>query len=145
MRTTVTLERGVERLLRTAMKEQGLSFQDALNAAVRLGLSQAGRRRHRFVQRTFSLGSEQSFRWDKARRLPKRLRTRRRSTSSHEYGTELHSTGFSVMQDGSDDPTGGGGHPAFATRRRRMRTWWLRIMAPHRTSCAPSENRSAKL
>lgn len=60
------MEPDVEALLRTAMKERGISFKDALNAAVRLGFSQAGQRRRRFVQRSFSLGSEQYFRWDKA-------------------------------------------------------------------------------
>ena len=42
MRTTVTLDPDVERVLRTAMRERG------------------------FVQKTYSLGSEQHFRWDKA-------------------------------------------------------------------------------
>ena len=66
MRTTVTLDPDVEVLIRTAMKERGLSFKEALNAAVRTGLTQARRRGGRFVQRTFSLGAEQNFRWDKA-------------------------------------------------------------------------------
>ena len=37
MRTTVTLEKEVELLLRKAMREQGLSFKDALNMAIREG------------------------------------------------------------------------------------------------------------
>lgn len=67
MRTTVTLDHDVEHLVRTAMRERGISFKEALNEAVRAGLLQArsGRKR-RFVQKTFSLGSEQHFRWDKA-------------------------------------------------------------------------------
>ncbi len=65
MRTTVTLEPEVEALLRTAMKERGLSFKEALNSAVKAGLTQA-RPKGRFTQRTFSLGREQWFRWDKA-------------------------------------------------------------------------------
>jgi hypothetical protein len=67
MRTTVTLDLDVERLLRAAMRERGISFKEALNGAVRVGLLQArsGRKR-RFVQKTFSLGSEQHFRWEKA-------------------------------------------------------------------------------
>ena len=66
MRTTVTLEPDVQALLRTAMKERGISFREALNAAVRAGLTQAKTRRGRFVQKSFSLGQEQNFRWDKA-------------------------------------------------------------------------------
>jgi hypothetical protein len=41
MRTTVTLDLDVETPTRTAMKERGLSFKDALNSAVRAGLTQA--------------------------------------------------------------------------------------------------------
>ncbi|SPE30176.1 conserved hypothetical protein [Candidatus Sulfopaludibacter sp. SbA6] len=48
------------------MKERGLSFKEALNSALRAGLTQAKLRRRRFVQKTFALGSEQNFRWDKA-------------------------------------------------------------------------------
>jgi hypothetical protein len=67
MRTTVTLDPDVERLLRTAVRERGISFKEALNDAVRAGLVRAksGRKR-RFAQKTFSLGSEQYFRWEKA-------------------------------------------------------------------------------
>lgn len=66
MRTTITLEPDVQALIRTAMKERGISFKEALNAAVRAGLTQAKQKRRDFVQRTFSLGHEQNFRWDKA-------------------------------------------------------------------------------
>lgn len=48
------------------MKERGISFKDALNTAVRAGLAQGNQKRRKFVQKTFSLGSEQNFRWDKA-------------------------------------------------------------------------------
>jgi hypothetical protein len=48
------------------MKERGISFKEALNSAVRAGLMQSQPRRRSFVQKSFSLGSEQSFRWDKA-------------------------------------------------------------------------------
>ena len=65
MRTTITLEPDVQALLRTTMKERDLSFKDALNSAVRAGLTQT-RSRTKFVQKTFSLGSDQNFRWDKA-------------------------------------------------------------------------------
>jgi hypothetical protein len=48
------------------MKERGISFKDALNSAIRAGLAPAKQRRLSFSQKTFSLGSEQNFRWDKA-------------------------------------------------------------------------------
>jgi hypothetical protein len=66
MRTTVTLDSDVEALIRTAMKERGLSFKDVLNSALRSGLTSRRPKRTRFVQTTFSLGAEQNFRWDKA-------------------------------------------------------------------------------
>jgi hypothetical protein len=67
MRTTVTLDPDVERLIRGSMKERGISFKDALNEAIRRGLVRGNQRRtRRFVQKTFSLGQEQNFRWDKA-------------------------------------------------------------------------------
>ncbi len=57
MRTTVTLDPDVEALVKQAMREQGLSFKQALNQAVRAGLG-----RHQggpvspFRQRRFNLG-----------------------------------------------------------------------------------------
>jgi hypothetical protein len=67
MRTTVTLEPDVERALKAAVRERGVSFKQALNEAVRSGLARSGRRpKRRFVQKTYSLGAEQNFRWDKA-------------------------------------------------------------------------------
>lgn len=66
MRTTVTLEPDVEALIRGAMKERGISFKEALNSAVRAGLTQGKAQRVRYVQKTYSLGAEQNFRWDKA-------------------------------------------------------------------------------
>lgn len=66
MRTTVTLESDVQALIRTAMKERGISFKEALNSAVRAGLTQGKQKRSSFVQKTYSLGGEQNFRWDKA-------------------------------------------------------------------------------
>jgi len=66
MRTTVTLDGDVESLIRTVMKERGLSFKDAVNSALRRGLTSGERKRQRFVQRTIPLGTEQNFRWDKA-------------------------------------------------------------------------------
>jgi hypothetical protein len=66
MRTTVTLDSDVESLIRTAMKQRGQSFKDALNSAIRAGLTQNRSGKRRFVQHTFALGAEQNFRWDKA-------------------------------------------------------------------------------
>ena len=49
------------------MRQRGVSFKQAINDAVRTGLAPpAARRRRRFVQKTYSLGAEQHFRWDKA-------------------------------------------------------------------------------
>ena len=47
------------------MKERGISFKEALNSAVRMGLTQAKPKGRSFAQKTFSLGREQNFRWDK--------------------------------------------------------------------------------
>lgn len=48
------------------MKERGISFQEALNSAVRAGLTQGKLRRRSFVQQSYSLGGDQNIRWDKA-------------------------------------------------------------------------------
>ena len=66
MRTTITLDPDVQALVRTAMKERGISFKEALNSAVRAGLSRGKPKRRYFVQKSYSLGPDQSFRWDKA-------------------------------------------------------------------------------
>lgn len=67
MRTTVTLDPDVERLIRNAMKERGLSFKEALNEAARKGLQHEKQKRsRRFTQKSFSLGQAQDLRWDKA-------------------------------------------------------------------------------
>lgn len=66
MRTTVTLDPDVERLLKAEMRERGVSFKQALNDAIRGGRKGQAKRPKRFVQQTFSLGKEQHFRWDKA-------------------------------------------------------------------------------
>jgi len=48
------------------MKERGISFKEALNSAVRAGLTQARQKSRHFAQKSFPLGAEQNFRWDKA-------------------------------------------------------------------------------
>jgi hypothetical protein len=61
------LDPDVERLVRNAMKERGISFKEALNEAARKGLRHESQKRsRRFVQKTFSLGQAQDLRWDKA-------------------------------------------------------------------------------
>ena len=63
----MTLDPDVERLLKDSMKARGISFKDALNEAIRTGIGRGNRRSaRRFVQKSFSLGAEQNFRWDKA-------------------------------------------------------------------------------
>jgi len=67
VRTTVTLDPDVERLIREAMRKRAISFKEALNEAARLGLRRARANRPRkFKQKTFRMGEEQQFRWDKA-------------------------------------------------------------------------------
>jgi hypothetical protein len=68
MRTTVTLDPDVEALLRRQMRERGSSFKQTLNDAVRLGIRAAtrGSSHTRFRQRTYPMGFQPKFRWDKA-------------------------------------------------------------------------------
>jgi hypothetical protein len=67
MRTTVTLDPDVERLIRDAMKERDISFKEALNEAARIGLGGKGLKRvKKFTQKSFRMGEGQEFRWDKA-------------------------------------------------------------------------------
>ena len=57
MRTTVTLDPDVDRLLKAAMREQEASFKEVLNAAVREGLApRRTRSRAPFRQITFNMG-----------------------------------------------------------------------------------------
>ncbi len=66
MRTTVTLDPDVEKILRTAMRERGLSFKEVLNDAVRSGLAKSKSPASKpFVIPTFAMG-EPLFRWEKA-------------------------------------------------------------------------------
>ena len=67
MRTTVTLDPDVERLIRDAMRERAISFKEALNEAARTGLrGKVHQRAGKFSQKTFRMGDGQEFRWDKA-------------------------------------------------------------------------------
>ncbi|MBV8632587.1 MAG: hypothetical protein JOZ83_16795 [Silvibacterium sp.] len=66
MRTTITLDPDVEQLLKNVLRERDVTFKEAVNEALRVGLRAAPRKRTRFRQRTFSLGAGKAFRWDKA-------------------------------------------------------------------------------
>ena len=67
MRTTVTLDPDTERIVRNIMRERGVSFKHALNDAIRAGLAPTKHNgARRFTQKTYPLGAEQNFRWDKA-------------------------------------------------------------------------------
>ena len=67
MRTTVTLDPDVEKMLRNSIRERGVSFKQALNEAIRTGLTRGKQpRTASFVQKSFRLGPVPDFRWDKA-------------------------------------------------------------------------------
>ncbi|MGZ4352208.1 MAG: antitoxin [Gaiellaceae bacterium] len=55
MRTTVTLDPDVDAAVRRLMRERRLSFKDAVNTAIRAGLSKP--RRQPFVQPTYDMGT----------------------------------------------------------------------------------------
>lgn len=55
MRTTVTLDPDTDALVRRLMRERGLTFKQAVNAAIRAGVTPPGRRRA-FSTRTFDMG-----------------------------------------------------------------------------------------
>ena len=68
MRTTVTLDPDVEASLQKLMRERRITFKEALNQAVRLGsgIALQGGGKRAFQQRTFHMGTNPEFRWDKA-------------------------------------------------------------------------------
>lgn len=69
MRTTVTLDDDVVAALHTAMRERGISFKEALNAAVRSGLCAASPPSRPFRQRTHDLGISPDFDIPKTNRI----------------------------------------------------------------------------
>ncbi len=70
MRTTVTIEPDVEVLLMQAMKRKGLTFKEALNAALRLGLMRdRPRQRAPRPLPAFELRQRSDLNLDKALRL----------------------------------------------------------------------------
>lgn len=64
MRTTVTLEPDVAALIQKRMRERGLSFKQAVNAAIRAGLAEGGA--PTFQTPTFRMGFDPAIPWDKA-------------------------------------------------------------------------------
>jgi hypothetical protein len=60
------LDPDVRRVLEEVTKERGIPFKQAINDAIRAGLAPDRRRKSRFVQKTYSMGTGQHFRWDKA-------------------------------------------------------------------------------
>ena len=74
MRTTVTLDPDVEAMIRKAMRERGLTFKEALNTALRAGLSgSAGATSRPFQQKTFAMGFRPELGLDKALSLAAEL------------------------------------------------------------------------
>jgi hypothetical protein len=69
MRTTVTLDPDVAARLRAVALERGISFKQALNQAVRAGLSTAGRGPRPFRQFTQPMGLRPGVSIDKALHL----------------------------------------------------------------------------
>jgi hypothetical protein len=65
VRTTVTLDPDVERLIRNAMRERGLSFKEALNEAARKGLRHEKQKGSRHFEQKSFLGQTQDLRWTK--------------------------------------------------------------------------------
>jgi hypothetical protein len=56
MRTTITLESDVEALVQKAMRERGLSFKEAVNQALRRGLTERANREP-YRTPTFEMGA----------------------------------------------------------------------------------------
>jgi hypothetical protein len=66
MRTTVTLDADVAAKLRAVARQQGISFKQALNQAVRAGLGPARRSARRFTQLTQPMSLRPGVNLDKA-------------------------------------------------------------------------------
>lgn len=71
MRTTITLDADVEALVRKVMAERGLTFKEAVNMAIRAGLTAKGERTA-FRTPTFDMG-EPAVPLDHALRLAEDL------------------------------------------------------------------------
>ena len=66
MRTTVTLDADVAAKLRAVARQQGVSFKQALNQALRVGLGPARRSARRFIQLTQPMSLRPGVNLDKA-------------------------------------------------------------------------------
>ena len=66
MRTTVTLDPDVAAKLKAVARQQGISFKQALNQAVRAGLGPARRSARRFTQLTQAMSLRPGVNLDKA-------------------------------------------------------------------------------
>jgi len=66
MRTTVTLDPDVASKLKAVARERGISFKEALNSAVRVGLGGERRARRAFRQYSQPMGLRAGFNLDKA-------------------------------------------------------------------------------
>ena len=69
MRTTVTLDADVAMALRQAVRERGVSFKEALNSAIRAGLSTRGQTSAPYRIPSRSLGLRPNVNIDKALQL----------------------------------------------------------------------------
>ena len=69
----MTIDPDVEVLLRTAMRERGLSFKEAINNALRAGLSWTARSPRIYRQKTFRMGFNPEVCLDKALSLASAL------------------------------------------------------------------------
>ena len=68
----MTLEPDVEELVKALMDERGISFKEAVNLAIRRGLS-SGRTGASFSTPTFAMGAHPKVNLDKALRLAAEL------------------------------------------------------------------------
>jgi len=92
IKTTVTLDPDVEAALREYARRHGVSFEDALDNAIRSGLAQTRAPASRFQQKTYRLGARTGLDLNKALDLAAGLADaeilhRAERTSLDEVGT----------------------------------------------------------
>jgi hypothetical protein len=69
MRTTVTLDEDVAAQLRRQTREQGISFKEAINAAIRAGFGQRKGTTRRYRMPTYRMGARPGVDIDRALHL----------------------------------------------------------------------------
>lgn len=69
MRTTLTLDDDVAAMLRQVAKERGISFKEAVNTALRAGLTADVPRPRRFTVQPRNMGPRPGINFDKALQL----------------------------------------------------------------------------